>query len=78
MGRLNNNLERSELNPSLKWKCNSITLMSSYSFLCCLTKSPKVGGMKRPLMTFISDLEDRTQHTFSSFADDTKQVGMGG
>lgn len=78
MRKLNNNLERSELNPSLEWKCNSITLMSSYSFLCYLAKSLKVERRKGPLLTFTSDLEDRTQHTISSFADNTKQVGMSG
>lgn len=28
-------------------------------------------------MTFINDLEDRTQHTISNFADDKKQGAMG-
>lgn len=75
--RLNNNLEKSELHPSLEWKCNYITLKSSYSFLCCLARSPKVERRKGPLMTFINDLEDRTQHTISNFADDKKQGAMG-
>lgn len=77
MGRLNNNLERSEPNSSLEWEYNYVTLKSTYSFLCCLPKFSKEERRKGPLTTFISDLDDTTQRTHSKFAYDTKQGERG-
>lgn len=62
MGRINNELQRSELNPFMEWRCNYVTLKSTCSF-------PEEKRKKGPLMT-TRNSDDRTHHTLSKSADD--------